>query len=105
MKILYGGKLVHDGQILAGKAVLFDDKIRAIVEESEIGRFDAEKIPYTGILMPGFIDIHIHGAAGADVMDGSLEALDAMAKSIIRGGTTSFLATTMTMPEKTIVRA
>lgn len=46
--------------------------------------------------VPGFIDIHIHGSAGHDVMDASEEALRTIAQSLPKEGTTSFLATTMT---------
>jgi N-acetylglucosamine-6-phosphate deacetylase len=47
-------------------------------------------------VVPGFVDVHVHGAGGHDVMEGSLEALDAVATTLARGGTTSFLATTVT---------
>ncbi|MEQ6378255.1 N-acetylglucosamine-6-phosphate deacetylase [Bacillaceae bacterium S4-13-56] len=51
--------------------------------------------------IPGFIDGHIHGVNGADVMDATSEALDVMCKALPREGTTSFLATTITQsPEK-----
>lgn len=49
-------------------------------------------------LAPGFIDCHIHGAGGCDVMDGTEEAICHMAKVIATHGTTSFLPTTMTAP-------
>jgi N-acetylglucosamine-6-phosphate deacetylase len=54
------------------------------------------------ILVPGFIDIHIHGASGFDVMDGTQEALNGLASALPREGTTSFLATTMTQTEDSI---
>lgn len=47
-------------------------------------------------VVPGFIDQHIHGSDNSDAMDGSQEALDRMAKSLLKEGTTSFLPTTMT---------
>ncbi|BBW95764.1 N-acetylglucosamine-6-phosphate deacetylase [Geobacillus icigianus] len=56
-------------------------------------------------IVPGFIDVHIHGAAGADVMDATLKALHAMAKALPAEGTTSFLATTMTAPSEQIEAA
>ncbi len=52
-------------------------------------------------LVPGFVDVHVHGAGGQDVMEGTTEALDAVAETLARGGTTSFLATTVTAaPER-----
>lgn len=56
-------------------------------------------------LIPGFIDLHIHGAAGADTMDGTKEALETMAAALPKEGTTSFLATTMTTAQSDIERA
>lgn len=47
-------------------------------------------------LVPGRIDIHIHGAAGADVMDGSPRALDIIRQTLAQEGVTGFLATTVT---------
>ncbi len=46
--------------------------------------------------IPGFIDVHIHGAGGHDVMEGTERAMSAVAKRLARHGTTSFLATTVT---------
>jgi len=45
---------------------------------------------------PGFVDVHIHGAAGHDVMEGSPEALAAITEAVARRGTTSLVATTVT---------
>lgn len=51
------------------------------------------------IIAPGFIDVHIQGAGGADVLDGTPEALKTIAKTCACYGTTSFLATTVFRPE------
>jgi N-acetylglucosamine-6-phosphate deacetylase len=50
------------------------------------------------LLLPGFVDIHIHGGAGRYVMEGTADALDAIAVHLARHGVTSFLATTITAP-------
>ena len=57
------------------------------------------------ICMPGMIDQHIHGIAGADVMDATPEALEIMSTSLVKHGVTSFLATTMTDSIENILRA
>ena len=49
------------------------------------------------ILMPGFIDLHVHGGGGRDIMDGA-DAARHIAQCHVAHGTTSFLATTMTAP-------
>lgn len=74
-----------------------------------------EKLPYTQedmvvdcqgyTIVPGFVDIHIHGCAGADTCDGSREAIDTMAKFLITKGVTSFCPTTMTVEEEVIEKA
>lgn len=47
-------------------------------------------------LVPGFVDIHIHGAGGHDCMEATPEALHTIASAVARFGTTSLLATTVT---------
>ena len=56
-------------------------------------------------VVPGFVDLHVHGAAGYDTMDGTPEALQAMARYFVRHGVTSFLATTITASHEATVRA
>jgi N-acetylglucosamine-6-phosphate deacetylase len=51
-------------------------------------------------LVPGFVDVHIHGAGGRDVMEGTREALDIIAATVAAHGTTSLVATTVTASEK-----
>lgn len=51
--------------------------------------------PESTHLIPGMIDMHIHGSMGADVMDGTFAALQTIADSLLSQGTTGFLATTM----------
>lgn len=47
-------------------------------------------------LIPGFVDVHVHGAGGHDVMEAAPVALDRIAQTLARHGTTSFVATTVT---------
>jgi N-acetylglucosamine-6-phosphate deacetylase len=55
-------------------------------------------------ILPGFIDTHVHGGGGADVMEGGT-AIDTIARQHARFGTTSLLATTMTAPRADIETA
>jgi N-acetylglucosamine-6-phosphate deacetylase len=55
--------------------------------------------------IPGFVDVHIHGAGGRDVMEGTDEAMAQVARIIARHGTTSFVATTVTASPDDICRA
>jgi N-acetylglucosamine-6-phosphate deacetylase len=52
------------------------------------------------ILAPGFIDVHIQGAGGADILDATPEALEAVSRTCARFGTTGVLATTVFKPEQ-----
>ncbi|WP_375090886.1 N-acetylglucosamine-6-phosphate deacetylase [Peribacillus sp. RS7] len=56
-------------------------------------------------VIPGAIDIHIHGASNSDAMDATHEALSTMAETLPKEGTTSFLATTMTQSTQAIESA
>src|SRR5271157_3818871 len=51
-----------------------------------------------GVIAPGFIDLHIHGSAGYDVMSDSPEALPAIEQLLARHGVTSYFPTTVTAP-------
>jgi N-acetylglucosamine-6-phosphate deacetylase len=55
--------------------------------------------------IPGFVDVHIHGAGGHDVMEASEEAMTAVARTVARHGTTSFVATTVTASPDDTVRS
>ena len=58
---------------------------------------DAEAIDGTGLtLLPGFVDVHVHGGAGSEAMDASRDALGTMAHFFAQHGVTAFLATTWT---------
>ncbi|CAA6817029.1 MAG: N-acetylglucosamine-6-phosphate deacetylase (EC [uncultured Sulfurovum sp.] len=103
MKTVVNAKIITHKELLEGYCLSFDSKIISLSQEVPL---HTEIIDAKGLyLSAGFIDIHIHGSAGFDVMDGTEEALDEISKSLIQTGTTSFLATTMTMSTKDIEKA
>ena len=57
------------------------------------------------IAVPGFMDVHIHGAGGHDVMEGNTKALGAVARTVAKHGTTSFVATTLTASTEATCRS
>jgi len=59
----------------------------------------------THLVLPGFIDLHVHGAMGFGTMDAQESSLQAMAEHFARHGVTSFLATTMTDGPEPLLRA
>ncbi|MFQ3565644.1 MAG: N-acetylglucosamine-6-phosphate deacetylase [Aggregatilineales bacterium] len=56
-------------------------------------------------VLPGFIDLHVHGGAGGDTMDAHIESLRTMARFYAEHGCTSFLATTWSAPHTQILSA
>ncbi|MDD7412787.1 MAG: N-acetylglucosamine-6-phosphate deacetylase [Eubacteriales bacterium] len=96
MKAIVNGRIVLPTRTLTGKALLFDDKFRAIVSPEEIG--DAQVIDAGGkYVVPGLIDMHIHGYLGNDSSDGEVSELVAMAEGLAKNGVTGWLPTTMTI--------
>lgn len=62
---------------------------------------DGESINVHGAyVLPGLIDIHLHGNSSADICDASVEGLRKMAHFLAQNGTTSFLGATMALPER-----
>lgn len=103
MKSIINAKIITHKEVLEGYALTFDEKIVSLSKEIPAS---SKLIDAKGLyLSAGFIDIHIHGSNGYDVMDGTVGALDGIAKSILQTGTTSFLATTMTMSAEEIHKA
>jgi N-acetylglucosamine-6-phosphate deacetylase len=103
MKTIVNAKIITHKEVLEGYSLSFDSEIISLSKDIPT---NAESIDAKGLyLSAGFIDIHIHGSVGFDVMDGTEEALDEIAKSILQTGTTSFLATTMTMSREDIYTA
>lgn len=97
MKAILGGRIVTPSAIVDGMAVLFKDRILDLVPESAVPE-QAEKIQANGnYVLPGLVDMHIHGYLGADASDGTAEGLKTMAEGVAKNGVTSFLPTTMTV--------
>src|SRR5229473_2504302 len=57
------------------------------------------------VIAPGYVDLHIHGSAGYDVMDDTAEALPAIEQLLARHGVTSYFPTTVTAPMDVTLRA
>lgn len=104
--IFKGMQIFTDDHMLMQHALVVEnDIIKAIVPENMAAHhLPAKEIifPRDHYLIPGFIDLHVHGAAGFDVMDGTEEALEGISKALAAEGVTSFLATTMTASDEQI---
>ncbi len=104
--LIKGLKVYSEEKVIKHGAILVEDgKIVEIFTDDEHQRF-CEKVTYqfsaNSHLIPGFIDMHIHGCAGFDVMDATRDAISTICKTLPKEGTTSFLATTMTHSKENI---
>lgn len=97
--------LMETDEISNGYIKVNNGKIEAILDQAP-NTDGYQVIDGKGLTaVPGFIDTHIHGANGADVMDATPDAIETMAKALPKEGTTSFLATTITQSESQIEAA
>ena len=106
--ILISGIAIADAakESYVGDILLEGGKISRVAEKIEAQadvHIDATGKNWTAF--PGFIDVHIHGAAGHDAMDATPEAVKGLAGVLPKEGTTSFLATTMTQSDEAISAA
>lgn len=94
------------GEWPRGWLLVVDQKI-ALMGAGDVPPLDvSETIDAQGkILLPGFIDVHVHGGVGQEVMDGKPEGVRSLARFYAQNGVTGFLATTWTETRKTIMTA
>lgn len=98
--------LIQNGLVLQGwqfvpADISFDRTIDRVEQKLAGQGFDAAGC----YVVPGFVDIHTHGAVGEDFSDGKPEGLQPMADYYAAHGVTAFLATTMTLPESVLTAA
>jgi N-acetylglucosamine-6-phosphate deacetylase len=96
MSLELRGRLVLDDAVTSGRLTIEDDRIAAVdLDTGDDGSPSGpDALPY---LVPGFVDVHVHGWGGHDAM-GSPAELDGMARALLRHGVTSFLPTGVTNP-------
>src|SRR5215467_5367218 len=87
--------VLPDRTIERGAVLIEDGLITAVVSEGEIGqRAEIETRDLNGLtLLPGFIDVHIHGAAGVDVMEATPEGLMEVSRYLASQGVTAWMPT------------
>ncbi|WP_274650808.1 N-acetylglucosamine-6-phosphate deacetylase [Paenibacillus humicola] len=91
-------RLCSDSDPIPGSVRIQDGKIAAAVTGPGGLPETADMVLDGGgcLLIPGMIDVHIHGADGFDMMDGTAESVEAVSRACARSGCTSFLATSVT---------
>ena len=95
--------IIYLNKIENGSILIENGKIKEInpIACSDENIFDAHGL----YVSPGFIDVHIHGAGGFDTMDGTDEAINVIARTIVKHGTTAFTPTTMTVSIEAIQKS
>ena len=98
------GRVVLPDGVLENSSVLAENgQITQIGQPCPVG-IPAEDAR-GGYILPGFIDIHVHGGGDGDFMDIDPEAVRAITKAHCEHGTTALVATTMTCPDETLEAA
>src|SRR5579884_3632135 len=94
--IFSGGTIILEDRALPDGLVAVDNgRITAVHSSPGFSDQGATVVDLQGhYLVPGFIDLHVHGGAGADFMDGTAEAFQTVCRAHARHGTTSLLPTT-----------
>jgi len=106
--VLTAEKLWDGAKLLDRPMVLIEDGRIACITTRAAGEAPANMrvLDYPGAtLAPAFLDVHIHGAAGHDVVEATPEALNTIGRFLATRGTGSFLATTVTAPLDATLRA
>lgn len=94
---IVNGTILTGGKAMIGNIVLKDGKIDYVGTQNPEVEEDAQVIDAKGLYVaPGFIDLHTHGAGGADFMDGTVEAYLTAARAHAIHGTTLLYPTTLT---------
>ncbi|MBW5446486.1 N-acetylglucosamine-6-phosphate deacetylase [Cohnella sp. CFH 77786] len=100
-RIYAGGRVIDNGSLLVGS----EGRIEA-VGGTELRSAEAPVRDVQGsMVLPGFIDVHVHGGGGYQMMDGNYEGIAGMSWFHAAHGTTSFLATTDSASEEAILKA
>ncbi|WP_257984457.1 N-acetylglucosamine-6-phosphate deacetylase [Neobacillus cucumis] len=103
IKIYSDDRVIEKGYIkIQNQKIIGIGTVDELTNEND---FEIIQVPASFQAVPGFIDVHIHGVNGADVMDATKEALETMASALPKEGTTSFLATTITQEVDQIEKA
>lgn len=100
--VLKNLKIVQEKRIIDKGFIAFENGLITNIQE---GDYLGDAIDCQGlIVMPGFIDIHIHGSAGFDFMDADEKEYEIIANSLFKEGVTTFLATTLTSDNASLKR-
>ncbi len=102
--LITNAHIISPGIDIPGGSVLIDGtKIAAVLQPGETAEADKVIDAAGNMLLPGFIDIHSHGAGGCDTCDCKLESIRTIADCKMKEGVTTWLPTTLTLGTKTLM--
>lgn len=99
-RMFCGTVLLPDGELAEGAVLVEENRIAAVaprdilLPQAEVRDAELIEAPPGGYIAPGYVDLHVHGGAGADFMDGTAEAFRTVLAAHTRHGTTSCTPTT-----------
>ena len=105
MFLVNAAYLDQDFRLVRGDLEIEGGRIRQVGEKLSWSQNDLVVDCQGYTIVPGFVDVHIHGCAGADTCDGKRESIDTMAEFLLTKGVTSFCPTTMTVDRAEIEAA
>ncbi len=115
-KLIIADQILINNTLRKNMAVVYDSHIFSVIETNGLShdqlksafktqKIDLEIIEYQNCLLaPGFVDIHMHGIAGADIMDGTDEAFETISTELVKHGVTSFLGTTISHEKSNLLK-
>ncbi|MDN4075311.1 N-acetylglucosamine-6-phosphate deacetylase [Fictibacillus terranigra] len=95
--LVHNVRLINETEPVTGYLYVRNEKIISVGQGQAPSEYQTDyTIDGSGhFLIPGMIDVHIHGAEGYDMMDGTMESIQAVSAACARTGCTSFLATSV----------
>ena len=104
---LIGNIVLSDRVLEGGMVIVKGEKIAGVFSNDQSPQVEGMvRHEYGGCsITPGLIDLHLHGAMGHDVMDGSVEGLKEIASHQARCGVTGFVPTTLAAPLPSVMKA
>ena len=104
--VIVNAHVISPGTDIPCAAVeISDGKIVKVAKAAKVAKSDWGFDAKGAYVVPGFIDVHLHGACGYDVCDATPEAIEKIAEAKLAEGCTSFLPTTLTVSHENLVDA
>lgn len=102
--VIHGDVVLPDRVVWDGAILIEGGRVVEVDARQRLGAAGANVIARRGFVLPGFVDMHVHGGRGADFMDGDVESFDRVVRAHARRGTTSIAPTTCVASRERILQ-